>query len=102
MLAAGVMGSSRNAPAPIIDADARSRPFVTAYGHIAILLRRCTLKCMASGLRENVTSGSQFHEACNILHHRLNPAQWHTFTVQHIAKHRHCRSARGIFLVEAR
>jgi len=34
MLAAGVMGSSRNAAVPIADADARSRPFVTAYGNM--------------------------------------------------------------------
>jgi hypothetical protein len=34
MLAAGVMGSSRNAPAPITAVDARSRPFVTAYGNV--------------------------------------------------------------------
>jgi hypothetical protein len=34
MLAAGVTGSSRNAPAPITGVDARSRSFVTAYGNI--------------------------------------------------------------------
>jgi hypothetical protein len=34
MLAAGVMGSSRSARAPITGADARSRPFVTAYGNM--------------------------------------------------------------------
>src|SRR5437660_116124 len=34
MLAAGVMGASRSAPAPITGADARSGPFVKAYGNI--------------------------------------------------------------------
>src|SRR5437660_1068020 len=34
LLAAGVMGSSRTAPAPITGADARSGPFVKAYGNI--------------------------------------------------------------------
>lgn len=34
MLAAGVMGSSRSAPAPITGTDAGSRPFVTAYGNM--------------------------------------------------------------------
>src|SRR5437763_17066168 len=34
LLAAGVMGSSRSAPAPITGADARSGPFVKAYGNI--------------------------------------------------------------------
>src|SRR4029434_3620922 len=34
ILAAGVMGSSRSAPAPITDADARSSLFVAAYGNI--------------------------------------------------------------------
>src|SRR6266480_6656242 len=34
LLAAGVMGSSRTAPAPTTGADARSEPFVKAYGNI--------------------------------------------------------------------
>jgi hypothetical protein len=34
MVVAGVMGSSRSAPAPITTADARSGPFVTAYGNM--------------------------------------------------------------------
>src|SRR6266699_1330673 len=34
MLAAGGMGATRSAPAPITGADARSGPFVKAYGNI--------------------------------------------------------------------
>src|SRR5207245_9693403 len=34
MLATGVMAASRSAPAPITGADARSGPFVKAYGNI--------------------------------------------------------------------
>src|SRR5215471_15409960 len=42
------------------------------------------------------------NEASHLLHHCFDAAQRYTFALQHTAKHRYCRLARGVFHVKTR